>query len=227
MDFLPGAFSGLIKTIISYPFETIKSNKQISKQPTYLLKDLYKGISLPLATNMFKRSIQLYTYEKYQNNNTYVAGAYGGILSSILTNPINILKTNLQTKKYSDIRSQLTKKILTKGNTINIVRDSVFSTYYLGTYGYLKKKFPNSPIYYSLSGIISGSSLWIIFSPIDCIRTMLYSNYTIESIVQVVKQNPHYLWKGCSIMILKSIPVNMVNMTSYELLKEILHKQRY
>ena len=221
-DFIPGASIGITKTLIGYPFETLKNRTQLNKKENIYIKDLYKGCSIPLFTSILKRSIQLYVYEKNNNKNTYIAGAYGGIISSIITNPLNIIKTNIQTKNYNNIKEQLNINILKRGNVINIFRDTLFTSYYLGTYGYSKKNLPNKSIYYSLSGIISGSTVWLLFCPFDYIRTIRYSGYNYKYIYTNIKQNPFIMWNGCKYMIFKSIPLNMINMVVYEYLKKNL-----
>ena len=221
-DIIPGASLGFTKILIGYPFETLKNRIQLSqkyKKENIYIKDLYKGSSIPLFTSIFKRSIQLYIYEKNSNKNTYIAGACGGIISGIIANPLNIIKTNIQTRNYNNVKEQLNINILKRGNVINILRDTLFSSYYLGTYGYLKKNLPNNSIYYSLSGIISGSSVWLLFSPVDYIRTIIYSGHSYKDIYINIKKNPFIMWSGCKYMVFKSIPLNMINMVIYEYLK--------
>lgn len=226
MDFLPGAIVGSLKILIGYPFETIKIRYQL-KQPNNTIihsniLHLYKGCAIPLVYSTFKRSTQLYIYEKYNDNNTYIAGAYGGIISSIISNPFNIIKTNIQSNKYDNIISQLKFDIIKRGNIINICRDTIFSTYYLGTYGLLKKKLPDKYYYYSIAGIISGSTTWLLFSPLDYIRTNIYNGNDYKYIYNHIIKNPFMLWNGCSYMIIKSIPLNMINMVIYEYIKHNL-----
>lgn len=219
-SFIPGFISGTIKILIGYPFETIKIRKQLNKD--YSIKNmnnLYKGCSIPLLISSTKRGLQLSIYDNYKDENTFLAGALGGMISSLALNPINIIRTNLQSKKYNNIRSQLNINTLYRGNIINIFRDTIFSTYYLGTYGYIKNKFPDKPQYHSLSGMISGSSLWILFSPIDYVRTLSYNGESYKNIYKHVLNNPKNMWKGCKPMIIKSIPLNLINMTIYEYLK--------
>lgn len=221
---ISGASSGFIKIMVGYPFETIKTRKQLNLNYNYNLKNLYRGCSIPLITSSLKRSIQLYNYEKYnsKNKNTYIAGAYGGIISSILLNPFNILKTNIQSNKYSTVYSQLNFKILNKGYGISIVRDTLFSTYYLGTYGFLKKNLPDKPLYHSLCGVLSGTSVWLLFSPFDFVRTKIYNGNNYSQIIKYIIKNPLHMWNGCKPMIIKSIPLNLINMAIYEYLKKNL-----
>ena len=72
-------------------------------------------------------------------------------------NPFNIIKVNLQSNKYNNILHVLSNyRTIQKGFYINIVRDTLFSAYYLGTYGYLKKKLKRN------------AYRFIIYSSFDC-----------------------------------------------------------
>ena len=140
--------------------------------------------------------------------------------TSIISNPLNIIRINLQSNRYVNIKQQLKLNILTKGNKINIVRDISFSTYYLGMYGNLKKQLPDKPFYHSLSSIFSGTTVWILFMPFDTIRTHIYNNKSQQYLFHYFKNNPTFLWKGSCIMIIKAFPVNLINMMLYEYLRK-------
>ena len=117
-DFIPGASIGITKTLIGYPFETLKNKKELNKKKNIYIKDLYKGCSIPLLTyildgdeireNISKglgfskkdRSINIRRIGYISN----IITTHGGIISSIITNPLNIIKTNIQTKNYNNIK---------------------------------------------------------------------------------------------------------------------------
>jgi hypothetical protein len=222
--FLPGASTGLTKILIGYPFETIKVKKQLnnSLKLNGSYKGLYRGCSIPLVSAVTKRSIQLNIYESLKCDSTYFAGGISGLITSIIMNPFNIIKVNIQSNKYNKIRDvAYNYRNIQKGFYINIIRDSLFSAYYLGTYGYLNNNLPNKPIYHSFSSIISGSSVWLFLIPFDYIRTNIQSNIKHKTLFSNIAKNPKILWNGVSYMIIKSLPVNLINMVIYEYLKEI------
>jgi hypothetical protein len=216
-EYLPGASIGFTKILIGYPFETVKNNYQYRGKFKYNgILNIYKGCSIPLITSVFKRSIQLNIYEKNSKKNTYYGGFISGLFTSLLTNPFNVIKTNIQLNKKYKLH------MLKNGNIINIFRDTIFTTYYLGTYGYIKNKLPDKTIYHSFSGIVSGSTVWILFSPFDYTRTLIYSGKDYKYIKNITFNNPLKMWNGCSYMIIKSIPLNILNMAIYEYLKKKL-----
>ena len=54
----------------------------------------------------------------------------------------------------------------------------------------------------------------------DYFRTIRYTGYNYEYIYVNIKQNPFIMWNGCKYIIIKSIPLNMINMVIYEYLKK-------
>lgn len=222
--FIPGTSTAITKIVIGYPFETLKVRQQLeikNKNKNILFK-YYKGCSLPLVTSIIKRSIQLNIYESLKHNSTYTAGAISGITASIIMNPFNIIKVNLQSNKYNNILHVLSNyRTIQKGFYINIVRDTLFSAYYLGTYGYLKKNLPDTSFYYSCSSIVAGSTIWLFLMPFDYIRNNIQTNVSHKTLIRGVTKEPTKLWYGTKYMIIKSIPVNLVNMVIYEYLKEL------
>ena len=96
--FLSGFFSGSTKVLIGYPFETIKSKKQLNiKYDIFSPKSLYKGCSIPLILNSTKRGLQMSIYEKNSNSNKYLAGFYSGIISSLIVVFSNIFSNKIFT----------------------------------------------------------------------------------------------------------------------------------
>ena len=218
---LPATSTAVVKIVIGYPFETIKTREQLGLSYNFNLKKLYKGCHIQLIASIIKRTVIFYNYEKYNKKyNSFIASGYSSIIASIISNPLNIIRVNIQSNRYVNVKQQLKLNILTKGNKINILRDILFSTYYLGMYGNLKKQLPDKPIYHSFSSIFSGTTVWILFMPFDNIRTHIYNDKSYQYLYHYFKKDPIHLWKGSGVMILKAFPVNLVNMMLYEYLRK-------
>ena len=93
---------------------------------------------------------------------------------------------------------------------------------YLGVYGQCREYFPKNSYYYSISGFIAGSSTWVVMMPFDSYRTIVQSE-KIENLNKV-RINPLILWRGLSVMLMRSGPINMINMVLYEYIKNIEFK---
>lgn len=236
MEFISGATLGFTKIIIGYPFDTIKSRMQVNRDVKYTkliyngsgsILNLYKGFELPLIANSLKRGTQYYTFEKMCDitSSTYLSGFLAGGISSIITNPVNVVKNKIQTGNGSGNGSfKLLRDIhlegkLFKGLSQSILRDSLFSGMYLGVYGQCRDYFPKTSYYYSISGFTAGSSTWIVMMPFDTYRTMVQAEKMDN--LKVVRKNPLVLWRGLSVMLMRSGPINMINMVVYENIKKL------
>ena len=233
-DFLPGAITSAAKIFIGYPFETLKTRVQVNKT-SYLHElhyyktrpfRLYKGCALPLVSSTFKRSLQLTIFEEINKTHSpLVGGICGGAISAIITNPITIVRNNVQgLHKYNntiDCIKQMYKKegikAFNKGFTINIIRDTLFCGSFLGSYGYLRNILPNEPIYHGLGGIGASFVTWITLIPFDTYRTMIQvGDKTMNDVNQMIRKDPRILWNGLPMMLLRSGPVNIFGMILYE-----------
>jgi hypothetical protein len=236
MEFISGATLGFTKIMIGYPFDTVKSRMQVNKNLNYLelmyngnksILNLYKGFELPLIANSLKRGTQYYTFEQMNSltSSTYLSGFIAGGVSSVITNPVNVIKNKIQTgegtgnSSFGLLKTVISEGKLFKGLSQSILRDSLFSGVYLGVYGYFREKFPKTPYYYSISGLIAGISSWVVLMPFDTYRTMVQAEKMDN--LKAVRKNPLILWRGLSVMLIRSGPINMINMVIYEYIKNI------
>lgn len=238
MEFISGATLGFTKIIIGYPLDTIKSRMQVNKNLKFTeliyngnksLFNLYRGFELPLVANSLKRGTQYACFEKfnYVTNSTYLSGFLAGGVSSVITNPVNVIKNKIQTgegknSSFKLLGNIINERKLFKGLSQSILRDSLFSGMYLGVYGQCREYFPKNSYYYSISGFIAGSSTWVVMMPFDTYRTMIQAE-KMENL-KVVRKNPLVLWRGLSVMLMRSGPINMINMVLYEYIKNIEFK---
>ena len=236
-DFVPGAITSASKILIGYPFETLKTRVQVNKT-TYIHElnyyktrplKLYKGCMLPLVSSTFKRSLQLGIFEEInRTHNPLVGGVFSGAITAVVTNPITIVRNNVQgLHKYDstlDCIREIYKnegiKAFNKGFTINIIRDTLFCGSFLGSYGYMRQSLPNEPIYHGLSGIGASFITWTTLIPFDTYRTLIQvGDKTTREINHSIAQNPRMLWNGLPMMLLRSAPVNIIGMMLYEKLR--------
>ena len=237
-DLIPGASTAAGKILIGYPFDTIKTKVQTNFDTNYTKEfkniirhdgffSLYRGFVMPLSMTMIKRGFQLAIFENLnKNHSSLFAGTFAGLLSSIISNPINTVKISMQStnksyyKNTADCMYKIYKKEglsgFGKGFKINIIRDSLFSGLYLGTYGFLRDVFPKNSYYYSIAGILSSVVTWSILIPFDTYRSILQSPYNNNNLLSKIKHSPLLLWRGLVPMLIRTIPVTSVNMIVYE-----------
>jgi hypothetical protein len=234
-NLIPGALQGFSRSLISYPFEVIKTHMQINNTNTmetikYFLKNdkmkFYRGIAIPLTQITFERSLQFYIYEKTKENNSTVVNSF---LTSFITNtifaPISILQVNIMTSdkdRFKNLTNFLKnsekKKIFSKGISLEISKNyfSTFSYFYI--YSTLQKKL-NFENYYCktfFSGVLSSIGVWIVVLPFDTIKVKYQTSN--NSLVNIIKSTHNYrnLWKGLVPIIIRSFPSAGLGMVVYE-----------
>jgi solute carrier family 25 (mitochondrial carnitine/acylcarnitine transporter), member 20/29 len=246
--FLPGAIQSFTGMIISYPFDTIKVKMQ--KYPTkytstysYLINTietrgicgLYKGIQVPLFITVIKRGLQYDFYEKLNKRkmNYYLSGAITGVSCSVIGCPMHYIKINMQIYNHQSIYYFIKNTYKEKGIKpfyhgikIDCLKESTFGCCYLGTYGYLREKFPKTPAYHFLAGGLSSSLTWMLFFPLDALRTNIMTNKNnniSENLTKMINNRSILkLWKGLTPALLKIFPLSATSMLTYEYTRKIL-----
>src|SRR5512143_578849 len=158
MDFIPGFCQGVVRVLISYPFDVVKVFSQnnghrpwtnfqqhVRANPTIF----YRGAAVPMLTVSLDRAIQYKYFEQYKSQfNPYAIGAALGIFSSLLSVPMQFITSNvllLSKTEYGSLAGYLASQLrqkgflsLYKGYSIEVPRSALATSIYLGTYGTLR-----------------------------------------------------------------------------------------
>jgi solute carrier family 25 carnitine/acylcarnitine transporter 20/29 len=227
-DFTYGLFGGLSGTLISHPFDTIKTRIQTNKASTIgqavKIGKLYSGITPPLVGIMLEKSIVF------------------GFISTIVVTPVDRLKINYQNQELKmnnleTIKKVLAPKNLYKGFTPTIFRETPGFGIYFSTYNYLTdrfNKFNNIGTTFCF-GALSGLSAWLFIYPSDLIKTKYQAVNNKTSLPNTIKNiwilnNPNNnifrgmrnFYSGFNLAILRAMPLHGGVFLGYELSKKIL-----
>ena len=246
LEFLPGAIQATTIIAVGFPFDTVKTRMQAGPYVSSIhcfhmtvrnegVRALYRGVSAPLALHVVKRSYQYYMFEELvKNHNSYLAGMVTGACGTLLGNPMHVIKTNTQvsdSKKYKHawdfVQQHWAKHRLPgfyKGLGINLIKDMMFGSLYLGTYGEIRKQLPNKPHYNFVTGGIASIVSWSILLPIDCLKTMIQTHPEKITIRQAVKSVPTvwHLWRGFWPTMIRVFPVSGAGMMAYECTRKFI-----
>ena len=218
-----GIMSGILSVFVSYPFDTVKANKQTKINFTtyqtinnirskYGLAGFYRGLSVPMMLRAVKKGSQFYIFEKC-NTNPYTAGFIAGSTGSIINSPLHTIMTQMQTKNHKNVIrciKQLGLKNIFKPFPYQLARDSVFGSIYLGTYGYIRTKYPNmSTFNATIAGGIIGVVTWTIGYPLDTILTR--KQFNVKHLTNI--KGTYYA--GLSLVLFRTLITNMVTIGSY------------
>lgn len=116
-EIISSSGAGLITGLITSPIDRFKIKKQI------LAKDIYsqpfKGLHLTLLREVPANIIYFGSYNYMRNNkyNVLTSGGIAGFLSWLITYPIDVIKTRIQSDKYINIESAIRKNNFYKGLT--------------------------------------------------------------------------------------------------------------
>ena len=106
---LSGTIAGIMQTIIDNPIENIKIKMMTDNKISILSiikKSKYPGFyitSLRNAGFAICVNVAINYKENINNSNTFLLGAFGGFIGSVLTQPLDYLKTEIQRKKEKKI----------------------------------------------------------------------------------------------------------------------------
>ena len=90
------------QTILDIPIEQSKINQMNNKKIYFIPKNFYKG-----ALFHYQRNI-LFAYGFYfgglmLNNNPFISGLFGGLVGSVISHPLDCLKTYYQSSKAKQV----------------------------------------------------------------------------------------------------------------------------
>jgi hypothetical protein len=242
MDLIPGFFQGIVRVLISHPFDYIRLHLQTNnansineflRKNSY--KNLYRGIAIPLITVPIDRAIQFKIYETLNRyTNPFVSGGICGIISSLITLPSNYLCNNfIINEKKSSLKNFIIKMYnekkyikFTYGYKPELLRSILGSSIYLGVYGNLRNIYGNDTKQSIINSSIAGILVWTITFPIDTIKVeqQINNNSSVKYILinRVKTYGVLNLWKGILPIYIRTLPSSIIGMTVYEKTKKIL-----
>ena len=194
-----GLTSGIINATIFYPVDALRTRYFIKGEKPQNLSFLTNGIGFNMITSGFKTMItyggQEYMKEEllkrnYSSKQSQIYSSIGtGLVFSIMTAPVNVIKVPLQTSAKTTVTS-IVKDVYGKYGLLGFyrgglplcIRDFNWAVSYFTTYGYFENYFnglvPNPHFYKQnemLSMVSSGIISATIAYPFDGMR--LYRQY--------------------------------------------------
>ena len=242
-NLLPGLCQGLTRVTISYPFDVIKVNMQknvfssTKEAIMHICKNdpwrFYRGSTFSYFSVSLERSLQFYYMERLNkyNNSPFLNGFGLSLFSSIYNVPSQYLTTNIAlnnigTLKYmANIFKNYTN--VYKGSGVEIIRSSINSTIFMGTYYTLRNNFGDATNVAPFYGAISGIMCWLITFPLDTIRTDYQSSdKNIKFLIQSRFKQSGVIgfYKGLTPVLIRTIPSSSIGMYVYEKVKKIITK---
>ena len=141
--FKSGFITGFICTPIINTFDILKikyqtkSNKNINKIILYS----EKGFSATIIRESVGCSLYFgsYNYLRDRNYNSFISGSTAGTISWLLTYPIDVVKTRIQSGLVNNWSDAIKKGNLFKGLPVCLGRSFIVNGFAFSAYDYLKK----------------------------------------------------------------------------------------
>jgi hypothetical protein len=236
MEFLPGFCQGIVKVILSYPFDVTKvyMQKEIHKTmfsafSNILASDpriLYRGAVLPLTIIPIERALTLTWAEKLNQRgfSGYTGGFIIGATSSFYYVPMQYVTTNAVLTRRCDYKNifHFIRRVPPTyvGFVPEFIRASLASSIFFGTYMWIRDlsliKSPHSPLIY---GPVASIFSWICIFPLDTIRTERQTS--VESVSMIIREKLRRagvksFYRGITPVIMRTIPSTSLGMWVYE-----------
>ena len=227
-------YSSLIGTglaeIITLPICTAKTNFQNSNQQSIktLTKNLYQQHGIKIFYNASFPAIMgqmistsskytlykfLTTNEKNPIKNKFLNGMIGGVTSSLITHPLDVVKVHLQMKyNFSNVLREEGIKLFYRGYSKTFTKIAISSSCFFPIYETINEKIDNPMMASTFSGFLSA----IIMHPADYLKTRHMSGKPLYQGL-----NPLIYYRGLSLNLLRIVPHFMITMTTIEYLKKI------
>ena len=209
------------------------------------IKGFYRGSTAPWISHLLKRPYQ-YPVGEYLKTlpntgivHNYMIGGVLGASGSILGTPLQVVKVGMQTTQnnqdqvYKNTRSFLKNIIKTegvrgmyRGFIPTMVKDSLYGASSQGHYYSIRDTIgTDRGIKTFLSGAVAHCATWMVFIPVDNIKTMVQkpsaTKLTIKDAVYTT-YSIHGLkgfWRGVVPACIRTIPVSGIAMVGYELVR--------
>jgi hypothetical protein len=204
---IPGFSMGIVRAIVSHPFEMMKLKSQIN-QHTNFYKNLFKGVHYSVITNSLERGIQFGLYEKFKlNDDNLTSSLKSSLISTSISFPYNIL---LLRNVIMNSSLNIPRSIFYKSSFLEYNRNLLGSSLFLSFYNFLKEK--EYPIYYRAP--VSSCFVWLITYPLDSYKNILISQ-------EKIKISFKRIYKGIQYPLLRSIPSSIIGFYVYEYMLKI------
>lgn len=225
-NFLASSLATIVSELATLPICTIKTNYQNTNSISILnttkqlyqtngLKAFYQSSLPAIGSQMISTSSKFVFYKYLEEKNIcnkFVNGGFAGLISTILTHPLDSIKIHHQMNK--SIVSEIKKfgiKVFYRGysKTISkiIVSSSLFFPLYDHFLDYVKKQ--NIKYDYVIASGLSGFVTTLITHPIDYLKTRhIYGHANLFESTNIFDY-----YKGLSLNLMRIVPSFIITMS--------------
>ena len=112
------------------------------------------------------------------------------------------------------------------GLRVNLAKDIIFGSLYLGSYGECRKRLPDTPMGHFFSGGLASLALWTPLYPLDFVKTQIQArkHLTVKQSIEATFKARGVLgfWRGLGMIYLRVFPTSACAMAAYEATRTLL-----
>eukprot|EP00405_Crypthecodinium_cohnii_P035482 CAMPEP_0206534184 /NCGR_PEP_ID=MMETSP0325_2-20121206/5400_1 /ASSEMBLY_ACC=CAM_ASM_000347 /TAXON_ID=2866 /ORGANISM="Crypthecodinium cohnii, Strain Seligo" /LENGTH=296 /DNA_ID=CAMNT_0054030951 /DNA_START=324 /DNA_END=1211 /DNA_ORIENTATION=- len=254
LPFAPGLAHALTTVAVGFPFDTIKTRVQVGMHasPLHSVKStiqkegfraLYRGAWTPLISLAVKRPCEFAAFEwcnkRFGKSSGPISGGFtAGLISAVIGCPFNVVKVQMQASEQNVYRNTFVacREVwrsngffgFYRGLSATLIMSLPSTTFYLGAYGMLRERLPQSRWNTALAGMVASLSMWTCLLPLDNVRTNIQAKPFgkdkvvltgwIEQATAIVRGPKGFLglWAGWTAVVVRAPIVSSCAMVAYE-----------
>lgn len=238
---------------IGAPFDTVKTRLQVGMhaspwqcvRSTLALEGplaFYRGALMPLAALSIKRPFEFAVFEwcsarfGARGGGPFAGGFTAGVIAAVLGCPFSVVKVQMQASRKDVYRHTLQAALdvwrlrgllgFYRGLGASLIMSVPSTTFYLGVYGALRERLPQSKWNTALAGVAASLSMWTCLLPLDNVRTVIQAkSFRTEApvggwgaqLAEIVRARGVLgLWAGWTAVVIRAPLVSACAMLAYE-----------
>ena len=207
-DFLAGIFAGCVQALTCHPLDTMKTLIQANKPIQFNPRFLYRGLTVPLASNGLISSATFGVYYSSKESGVSFGNSclLAGVTAGLVCNPVELYKIRLQIPNSLPYNP-------TRGLFWTLLRETPSMYFYYSAYEYCEEM----NCHPAVGGGIAGTCSWLTMFHIDVIKTRIQSG--VASTAREAIQQGH-MNRGLGYCLARAIPHNAIGFWAFHWAKD-------
>lgn len=202
IGFYKGFIGSIGRSLISYPFDTIKVWCQSNKKVTYSASHLYRGVFTQMFTNSLLGGLIIQTEEQCfgLTGNHSISGFVSGAICSFVSVPLDFVKIQRQFNRPMKSIIKMNPYI---GWRYAMLREAISGAIFFTVFNKFRNK---KGFRVSTAAAVAGFTTVLVSHPLDVIKTRIQLGHSFKGALKMNK-----FGAGLPISCSKSVLMNLVS----------------
>lgn len=223
MEYGIGYFVGITQTAIGYPFDTLKTRKQLGTGKISN-SNVLKGIRFPLFNSTLINTITFgnRSYFKEVTGNPLLSSFYTGLINGFVQNQLDYLKVKSQSCPKGSLPN-IPRKLVFTGLKYSMILEGFSIPIYFWVFEKMHDDLHYSPFF---SGGMAGINSWFWLYPVDTLKTRSYlnPNLNFKELISLNGESNKIknMYRGLNIALTRAFLVNGFSFWVYNFLSDTI-----